>query len=99
MERCSKQCLNTPTLQHSITPTLHHSNTPSLRRPGSERVALRRRSRDGLGVSRTYEAPGQDGRKEHEQCTGQKQGVITVSKTRDGQRLDVGRGVAWKAEP
>jgi hypothetical protein len=68
MEWCSKQCLIAPTL----------------RRPGSEFFALRRRSRDRLGVSRTYEAPGHDGRKEHEQCAGQKQGVITVSKNRDG---------------
>ena len=62
-------------------------------------VALRRRRRDGLGVSRAYEAPGQDRRKEHEQCTGQKQGVIVVSKTRDGQHLNVGGSVAWNAEP
>ena len=62
-------------------------------------TGLRPSDLNRLGVSRTYEAPGHDGRKEHEQCAGQKQGVITVSKNRDGQHLDVGRGVAWNAEP
>src|SRR5260221_9023048 len=57
--------------------------------------ALRRGSRDGLGLSRAYEAPCQDRREEHEQRTGQKQGVIAVSKTRDGQYLNLGGGVAW----